>query len=155
MAIYPSAVDVERHLADMVETTGRESGRKVEWHGNVTVWADPTRLRQIVRNLITNAIRYGGEEITVAISATGPKATIDVRDSGGPIPDSRVETMFDPFDHSDSGGRTPNSVGLGLAVARSLAQIMNGDLTYDYDGWSVFHLELPYPPDRPKGGTDP
>jgi signal transduction histidine kinase len=129
----------------MVDTTGRESGRTIGWTGNALVWADPTRLRQIVRNLITNAIRYGGDKIEVVVSADGPTAVIDVRDSGGPILAARVETMFEPFDHTDSGGRTPNSVGLGLAVARSLARIMGGDLTYHYDGESVFHLELPVP----------
>jgi signal transduction histidine kinase len=144
MSIYPTAVDVAQHLADMVETSGRESGRLIEWDGNALVWADPTRLRQIVRNLITNAIRYGGDAINVVVSTTGQKGVIDVRDSGGPIPPARVVTMFDPFDHTDTSGRTPNSVGLGLAVARSLARIMGGDLTYKYDEGSVFHLELPY-----------
>jgi signal transduction histidine kinase len=144
MSIYPTAIDVAQHLADMVETSGRESGRHIKWEGNALVFADPTRLRQIVRNLITNAIRYGGEAIKVAVTTAGPHGVIDVRDSGGPIPESRVATMFDPFDHSENGGRTPNSVGLGLAVARSLARVMGGDLIYRFDGESVFHLELPH-----------
>lgn len=145
MNFYPTAVDVTQHLADMVETAGRESGRDIDWEGSATVWADPTRLRQIVRNLITNAIRYGGDQIRVVVSDSGPRGIIAVKDSGGPIPASRVETMFDPFDRTDSGDRTPNSVGLGLAVARSLARIMGGDLGYRYDGGSTFQLELPYP----------
>ncbi|MGH8948024.1 MAG: histidine kinase dimerization/phospho-acceptor domain-containing protein, partial [Acidimicrobiia bacterium] len=55
MTFYPSAVGVAEHLADMVETAGRESGRKITWQGDAVVWTDPNRLRQIVRNLITNA----------------------------------------------------------------------------------------------------
>jgi signal transduction histidine kinase len=146
MSVYPTRVEVAPILADMVETLGRESGREIEWHGDAVVWADPTRLRQIVRNLITNAIRYGGTEIEVGVYSEGSMAAVDVRDSGGPIPPNRVETMFDPFDRTDNGGRTPNSVGLGLAVARSLARLMRGDLSYRYDRGSVFHLVLPGAP---------
>ncbi len=143
MSIYPAEVAVHGHIGDMVETSGRESGRVIALTGETTVWADPTRLRQIVRNLITNAIRYGGAEIGVSLSTVDGFGVIAVRDSGGPIPKSRVETMFNPFDHTDDGDRTPNSVGLGLAVARSLARVMGGDLTYVYDGSSVFRLTLP------------
>jgi two-component system sensor histidine kinase MtrB len=111
------------------------------------VWADPTRLRQIIRNLITNALRYGGDIVRVLVAENGQVASIQVRDSGGPIPASRVETMFNPFEHWDDGGRTPNSVGLGLAVARSLARMMDGDLVYDYEnGESIFRLTLTSPP---------
>ena len=145
MTFYPSAVAVGEHLADMVETSGRESGRSISWRGDAVVWADPNRLRQIVRNLITNAIRYGGEEIAVLVSSDATGASIEIKDSGGPIPAGRVATMFEPFVHADSGGRTPNSVGLGLAVARSLARIMGGELDYRHEGGSVFRLALPVP----------
>jgi signal transduction histidine kinase len=67
---------------------------------------------------------------------------VEVRDSGGPIPPGRVATMFDSFDHTDDGEKNPSSVGLGLAVARSLARLMGGDLVYDYDGESIFRLTL-------------
>ncbi len=149
MSIYPHEICVRTHLSDMVETSGRESGKEIGWAGEATVWADPTRLRQIVRNLITNAIRYGGDHIAVSLSTTEGLGVIDVKDSGGPIPAARVETMFNPFDHDD-GNRTPNSVGLGLAVARSLARVMGGDLTYEYDSGSIFHLVLP---DAPADGA--
>jgi signal transduction histidine kinase len=143
MNIFPTEVDVSDHLADMAESAGRDAARGIGWEGEVSVWADPTRLTQIVRNLITNAIRYGGEQIRVVVARSASTGVIEVRDSGGPIPPSRAETMFEPFDHSDNGGHTPNSVGLGLAVARSLARVMDGDLSYDYDGESVFRLTLP------------
>jgi signal transduction histidine kinase len=143
MNIFPTEVDVSGHLADMAESAGRDAAIGIGWEGEVLVWADPTRLTQIVRNLITNAIRYGGEQIRVVVARSASTGVIEVRDSGGPIPPSRAETMFEPFDHSDNGGHTPNSVGLGLAVARSLARVMDGDLSYDYDGESVFRLTLP------------
>ena len=145
MTVYPTIVDVSEHIADLAETTGRDSGKAIEWKGEATVWADPARLRQIIRNLITNAIRYGGDEVQVEVSTRSGMASIDVWDSGGPIPPARVATMFQPFDRADGNGRNPNSVGLGLAVARSLARVMGGDLEYRYDNGSIFRLELPTP----------
>jgi signal transduction histidine kinase len=148
MSIYPTQVAVTEHLNDLVASAGRDASREIGWEGDVEVWADPNRLRQIARNLITNAIRYGGDPIRVLSGENGSSGWIEVRDSGGPIPETRVATMFNPFVHGDSGKNTPNSVGLGLAVARSLARVMDGDLTYHHDGKeSVFRLELPLRPD--------
>ncbi|MDP9495678.1 MAG: ATP-binding protein, partial [Actinomycetota bacterium] len=89
MSVFPTDVDVTKHLADMAESAGRDASRKIAWEGDITVWADPTRLTQIVRNLVTNAIRYGGNEIRVVVSRSASTGVIEVRDSGGPIPASR------------------------------------------------------------------
>ncbi len=148
MSVYPKALDALEHLAPIVDSLTHETNRPVDWTGNALVWADPVRLRQVIRNLLSNAIRYGGGKIRVAVMEEGRVAHLEVRDSGGPIPSDRAATMFEPFDHSDDGGRTPNSVGLGLAVARSLARMMGGDLVYVYeDSESVFRLTLRKPPE--------
>ena len=146
MSVHLGAVDVVEQLKGTVQSLGREAGCGVEFEGEAVVWADPTRLRQIVRNLVTNAFRYGGPRVRVSVRDFTGRIAIEVRDSGGPIPAPRVLTMFDPFDRGD-GGRTPNSVGLGLAVARSLARMMEGELVYSYEGAeSVFRLTLRRPP---------
>jgi two-component system sensor histidine kinase MtrB len=146
MSVNLSGVDVVEQLKGTVQSLGREAGRNVDFVGGAVVWADSTRLRQIVRNLVTNAFRYGGPKVHVNVKDLTGLVAIEVRDSGGPIPASRVLTMFDPFDRGD-GGRTPNSVGLGLAVARSLARMMEGELVYAYeDSESVFRLTLQRPP---------
>lgn len=146
MSVRLQALDVLDQVGSLVATLARDSGRAIDWSGNARVWAYPTRLRQIVRNLITNALRYGGDRVRVVVANQGGVGEIQVRDSGGPIEPSRVETMFNPFEHWDDGGRTPNSVGLGLAVARSLARMMNGDLVYDHEeGESIFSLSLSHP----------
>ena len=147
MSVHLTPIDVAEQLRGTVQSLGREAGCEVPFLGEAVVWADATRLRQIVRNLVTNAFRYGGPRIHVRICDENEAIAIEVRDSGGPIPPARVLTMFDPFDRGD-GGRTPNSVGLGLAVARSLARMMEGDLVYAYeDSESVFRLTLKRPPD--------
>lgn len=143
MSIYPADLDLTEAVGGLVEVLGREANREVGWSGNARVWADPTRLRQILRNLVINAFRYGGPQVrVVAQGSQDGVVVVEVRDSGGPIPPGRVATMFDSFDHTDDGEKNPSSVGLGLAVARSLARLMGGDLVYDYDGESIFRLTL-------------
>jgi signal transduction histidine kinase len=111
--------------------------------------ADPVRVRQIVRNLVTNADRYGGGRIVVRTFREGDTSMIEVRDDGQPIPEDRAERMFLAY---ESGGRdraVPAAIGLGLAVSRRLAELMGGSLRYRHDGeWGVFRLSLPASPDR-------
>ncbi len=111
---------------------------------DVALWADPIRVRQIVRNLLTNAVRYGGENIVVGVSATPDTVTVTVADDGTGIPESDRDRIFEPYNRAHQVPTQPGSVGLGLTVSRRLAHLMGGDLTYDYaNRRSAFHLELP------------
>jgi signal transduction histidine kinase len=106
--------------------------------------ADPLRFRQILRNLVMNAIRYGGHIIRIETRTTLEGAFMYVWDNGDGIPPARREAVFEPYKRAHNTAGLPGSVGLGLSVARQLAQLMAGDLTYDYQtGWSVFTLRLP------------
>lgn len=117
---------------------------KVEVHGGEPyVTADPRRCRQILRNLVSNALRYGGEEVAIRIGLSGDRVEVEVCDSGAPIDQVEVERIFKPFERSLTNDHT-KSVGLGLAVARKLARLMDGDLTYRHaGGYSRFTLSLP------------
>lgn len=107
------------------------------------VMADPRRSRQIIRNLITNSIRYGGDNIFVRIEPIGDRVELSVCDTGDPIPPQEVERIFRAFETGTSSHH-PKSVGLGLSVARRLARLMEGDLTYRHqNGLSTFVLSLP------------
>lgn len=111
--------------------------------GEVEVNADPRRTRQILRNLVSNALRYGGDDVTLRIEEAGDRVEVRVCDSGEAIPADEVERIFQPFQRG-SGPEHPTSVGLGLSVARRLARLMDGDLTYRHgDGMSCFVLSLP------------
>jgi signal transduction histidine kinase len=107
------------------------------------VWSDPLRLRQIVRNLLTNAARYGGKTVSVHAYRSGPHVTVAVRDDGPGIPLERVDTIFEPYTSAHEPGTQPGSVGLGLAVSRTLARLMGGDLAYNGNGGTCFELTLP------------
>lgn len=106
--------------------------------------ADPVRLAQILRNLITNAVRYGGSSIGITSVLHGEMAAIDVWDDGDPLEEEARRRIFEAYYSAHEASGQPAAVGLGLTVSRSLAQRMGGDLTYEHDGnRSVFHLVLP------------
>ncbi|HEX6300080.1 MAG TPA: HAMP domain-containing sensor histidine kinase [Acidimicrobiia bacterium] len=104
------------------------------------VHADPHRVRQILRNLLTNAQRYGGPRCRVVIGALRDAVWLEVRDNGDGIPDEESERIFEPYVTSGARG----SVGLGLSVSRQLAELMGGTLHYERSAAeSVFRLQLP------------
>ncbi len=106
--------------------------------------ADPVRFRQIVRNLVTNALRYGGETVLVSIAESVTHATVSVGDNGVGVRAADVERIFEPYERAGDAPSSAGSVGIGLAVSRHLARKMGGDLVYRRKpGWTWFELSLP------------
>ena len=116
--------------------------------GRVLAWADPLRLRQIVRNLLTNARRYGGPNVTIEAGRTSTGTFLRVTDDGAGIPPADREKVFQPYTRAGGDVAMPGSIGLGLPVSRRLARLMGGDLVYQYEDGSVFELTLPDPARR-------
>jgi nitrogen-specific signal transduction histidine kinase len=111
------------------------------------VLADPRRVRQILRNLLTNAQRYGGPRRRVTAGGLIDRVWLEVRDNGSGISDDEAAHIFEPYVTGNSGVK--GSVGLGLAVARQLAELMGGSLQYERSaGESVFRLLLPLAVER-------
>lgn len=145
IVINSETVDLEQELSACLKLYW-PPGRKVhtEPGSGVSVLADPLRLRQVVRNLLTNAVRYGGDELKLCIQPNKMFTSLSLCDNGPGIPDQEAERIFQPYVRSATGPALPGSMGLGLAVARRLSQLMGGDLVYRRDGeWSVFELTLP------------
>ena len=114
-------------------------------NGLVPVWtyADPVRLRQVLRNLLSNAQRYGGPDVRMDVSTTEEWARFEIRDNGEALPEDARDRIFEAYERVGDQGAV-GSVGLGLHVARLLARNMGGELTYDHDGTdTVFRLDLP------------
>ncbi|MFW9269367.1 ATP-binding protein [Pseudomonas sp. NR3] len=137
------------------------------------VQGDPTRIRQILVNLIGNALKFTDQgRVTVqcqwqALDHELLWFTCTVRDSGIGIPAESLERMFDAFQQADSSiSRRYGGTGLGLPIARTLAERMGGTLrAQSQEGQgSVFTLEIPLalsrlapptlPPRLPGGGSD-
>lgn len=111
--------------------------------------ADPIRVRQIVRNLIINAQRYGGPKSRVVAESADGTVYLEVRDNGTPLPKDDQIRIFEPYTRAHHRPGVTGSVGLGLSVSRQLAHLMDGDLVYDHDGTeAVFRLTLPAAPVR-------
>ena len=105
---------------------------------------DPARVRQIIRNLVTNAIRYGGPNITIRTESHSGSCHLSVVDDGDGIPPVERDMVFEPFGQSQGARPVADSVGLGLSISRMLAEKMGGSLTYRYEvGHSIFDLSLP------------
>lgn len=104
---------------------------------------DPQRIRQIIRNLLTNAVRYGELPGRVDITRDGDHVAVAVSDKGPGIAPEMADRIFEPYERAHSVATQPNSVGLGLSVSRWLAEKMGGSLVYENDGMSTFRLRLP------------
>ncbi|MFB6814780.1 ATP-binding protein [Streptomyces sp. NPDC056347] len=122
---------------------------------DVTMTADPDRLRQAVDNLLDNALRYAprGSEVDVALTVTGPgpqaRAVIEVRDHGPGFPRAFLPRAFERFARADAArSRHGGGAGLGLAIVRSIAQAHGGTATADNapGGGARVRLELPLTP---------
>jgi signal transduction histidine kinase len=110
----------------------------------LTAVGDAARIRQILRNLIGNAYRYGMPPVSVHAEANGTTVSIVVADRGDPISTGVESQMFEPFFTTGVGESQPGAIGLGLAVSRQLARRMGGDLRHDRVGAETrFTLELP------------
>lgn len=111
---------------------------------SVRAEGDPHRVRQIVRNLISNALRYGGDTMRVEVSSDTTTAKVLVCDNGSPIPARDRERIFEHYQRAHNVPGLVESLGLGLAISRQLARRMGGDLTYRHEGGeAIFELTLP------------
>lgn len=118
-------------------------------HGPVWAKADPLRYKQVVRNLLTNAQRYGGDTIRVSIERVDGVVSVTVADNGEGIDPADVSNLFLPYRGGQHSQGVSGSTGLGLWIARSLTHKMDGELVYERrSGQTVFELTLPAAPQQ-------
>ena len=114
-------------------------------HGTVEGHWDEFRIEQVVVNLLTNALRYGGGgTIEVSVVQEGCAARIDVRDHGKGIAPDYIERIFEPYERGNKAGE-PKGLGLGLYISRQLAVSHGGQLTVQSTPGqgATFSLTLP------------
>lgn len=151
-------------LEDLFSVQAREKGLslvvEVDPHLPRMVQGDPLRLKQILINLLANAIKFtpsGSVRLEVR-RGPGEHLVFEVRDTGIGIPGHRLEELFHPFTQADAGtSRRYGGTGLGLSIARRLGERLGGSLTAtsQIDQGSSFILEVPLPEgqDAPHSAT--
>lgn len=92
--------------------------------------ADPLRIRQVLRNLVSNAAKHGGTKMAVVGRSTLTGYELSVVDDGPGVSEEIEARLFERYIHDGSRALLAGSVGLGLNIARSLAEAMGGSLTY-------------------------
>lgn len=124
-------VDVLPLLESMASGIENEFPITVEaGEGGLVCLGDEMRLRQIIRNLISNAQRYGGSHIRLKVETENDLLLIEVIDDGPGVPETATDHIFEAFTQVEGVDRPADSMGLGLASARQLARQMGGDLNY-------------------------
>lgn len=104
---------------------------QVDIPADVNVIADPNRLRQIFRNLLENARKYGGDQVLITGEKTGESYKVVIADNGPGIPVEDRDRIFEHFEQAVKGDARIEGVGLGLPIARKLARAMGGDLWFE------------------------
>lgn len=132
--------DVEstiRETCELMSIRARDKGlslRYVPSDQNCVIETDPIRLRQVIVNLLGNAIKFtdDGEVVCEFTKATGPDLfRVRVRDSGPGIDNDLVDSLFTAFVQGRHGGAKRQGIGLGLAISKHLAQMLGGDLVVE------------------------
>jgi CheY-like chemotaxis protein/anti-sigma regulatory factor (Ser/Thr protein kinase) len=140
---------VTRALAAL-RRTGRLASHQIGVHvDRVTIDGDPTRIEQMLTNLLDNALKYtpGGGRIEVSCERDGTTAVLRVRDSGIGIAAEDLSRLFEPFVQLDRAlDRARGGLGLGLALVSRLARLHGGAVTAESEGpgrGSEFVLRIP------------
>jgi signal transduction histidine kinase len=152
LALTRAPFDLTALVAEVKEIAeamamGRDLAVRIAASDPVWAWGDADRARHVLLNLASNAVRYtAGGSVTFAVRYTSTVAGVSVEDTGPGIAPEHIERIFDRSYRIDqSRSRAFGGVGLGLAIARLLAELQGGTIAVESapDRGSTFTLWLP------------
>ncbi len=118
------------------------------------VWGDPSRLRQVITNLVGNAVKFtAAGHVLLELERSGPSLVVRVSDTGPGIPLERQQVLFEPFTQADaSTSRRFGGTGLGLAISRRLVAGLGGTITLESapGAGTCFEVTLPLEEETPR-----
>ena len=149
--------EIVAETVSILRVRAQERGLNLEyfWKSDIpeSIETDPNRLRQILMNLVGNAVKFtevGSVQVAARVQRDGePRLVIDVIDTGVGIGREHLRRIFDPFVQADSSiTRRFGGTGLGLSISRRLARLLGGDLTVNSEPGrgSIFTVTIPTGP---------
>ena len=157
MPVSPAAMDLKsvcQQVVDEMRAAYPARTLRFKPHGDLTGRWDAHRLRQLVSNLLGNAVQHGASDgpVDLSVSAEGADVVLAVHNGGRPIPPGALPTIFDPLVRGISPElqkqRRPGSIGLGLYIARAVVTAHGGaiDVKSSEEAGTVFTVRLPRHP---------
>ena len=134
LKIHPEAIDIEELIISAAQNAHPSPGENLEVYvpdDLPMVFADPRHIRVVLRNLIENAVKYGGEgrPVRVSVSAEPGRILVRVEDEGPGIPPEHIPHIFDSFYRVEDGlTRQASGAGLGLAICRGFVEAHGGKI---------------------------
>jgi len=129
-----SLAEVMRECQAMIESQAQHRGIRINflpfdktWYAN----ADRTRVKQVLINLLTNAIKYNIKQGTVEVNCTAiapERIRISIKDSGAGLPPEKLVQLFQPFNRLGQENGSEEGTGIGLMVAKQLVELMGGTI---------------------------
>lgn len=152
LELEPETVHVRGLLSECIalmrpEATARNVHIRSRSDEGETMHVDRLRIRQVLLNLMSNAIKYNrvGGEVELTSISTATSLRISVRDNGIGIPTEFLPLLFRPFERHGSSSRHVEGTGIGLALCKRLVEAMDGRISVEskLKSGSVFHIDLP------------
>lgn len=146
---HSDLAEIGRRVVDDLSDQAASAGIALDVGGDTRVMAevDGQRMRQVLDNLIQNALKFTprGGRVEVVVRQLGPRAEIVVRDNGIGIPPEERERVFEKFYRTRRAAQVARGTGLGLPIARSIVELHGGTLRAESDGRSgtVMRAEIP------------
>jgi signal transduction histidine kinase len=141
--------EVSRAVIEALQGDAEEQSLSVELHarGDVRVYADPLRIRQLIVNLIGNALQHARSQVTVTVLQQDGHAIWTVKDDGFGIEEEQIAYLFERFYRNDSEPRESNrrGLGLGLSIVKQYTEAHGGiiDVESRWGEGTIFRIQLP------------
>jgi signal transduction histidine kinase len=140
----PEPVDLTWEVERILRAVEAPARVEVSVARRGVVWADPLRLRHVIRHLYTNAFRHAHHKVTFRIEQGWQEVRLAIADDGPGVPDTQLPQLFTAYSGTKDTPGSPTSLGLGLRVSKRLVSALGGDLTHRRESSeTIFELRLP------------